>query len=141
MNVYPSPFHSAVDRSLPALSTWSIVAAMLSGFAAAIHLWVVPEHLAEWWGYGMFFLVLAAAQALYALVILRSQRPVLVVTGIVGTVAILALYAWSRVVAVPLGPMAGDVEEVGWLDTVCTIAEVTLAVVLLVLLVRALMAR
>ena len=32
--------------------------------AAAIHLWVVPEHLEEWWGYGAFFLVVAIAQVL-----------------------------------------------------------------------------
>jgi hypothetical protein len=118
-----------------------IIAASLSGVAAAIHAWVVPEHLDEWWGYGTFFLVLAAAQALYAVVILRSQRPVILVAGIVGTLATLGLYAWSRLVAVPLGPMAGEVEEVGRLDTVCNLAEIALVAVLLVLLVRALAAR
>jgi hypothetical protein len=32
-------------------------AAALSLMAAAIHLWAVPDHLEEWWGYGAFFLV------------------------------------------------------------------------------------
>ena len=35
--------------------------AMLSALAALIHLWVMPEHFGEWWGYGAFFLVAASA--------------------------------------------------------------------------------
>jgi hypothetical protein len=31
--------------------------ATLSTFAALIHLWVMPEHFAEWWGYGVLFLI------------------------------------------------------------------------------------
>jgi len=34
------------------------------------------------------------------------------VLGVIGTLETLALYAWSRLVAVPLGSMAGEVEEV-----------------------------
>jgi hypothetical protein len=36
--------------------------AALSLIAGLIHLWVVPEHFEEWWGYGVFFLVAALAQ-------------------------------------------------------------------------------
>ena len=73
MNAYPRTFPSAIDRPIPAVPSLPAVAAGLSVFAAAIHIWVVPEHLQEWWGYGAFFLVLAAAQALYAGLILRSR--------------------------------------------------------------------
>jgi hypothetical protein len=31
--------------------------AALSLIAGLIHLWVMPEHFEEWWGYGTFFLV------------------------------------------------------------------------------------
>jgi hypothetical protein len=31
--------------------------AALSLLAGLIHLWVMPEHFEEWWGYGTFFLV------------------------------------------------------------------------------------
>src|SRR4051812_12817059 len=124
MNAYPRAFQLSTDRPIPAISTLPAVAAGLSGFAAVIHAWVVPEHLEEWWGYGTFFLVLAVAQAAYALLVLRSPRPVILGLGLVGTLATLALYAWSRLVAVPLGPMAGEVEEVGRIDTLCNVAEV-----------------
>ena len=30
--------------------------AALSLVAGLIHLWVMPEHFEEWWGYGVFFL-------------------------------------------------------------------------------------
>ena len=39
--------------------------------AALIHLWVAPEHFEQWWGYGYFFLVAAAAQLLYAPFLVR----------------------------------------------------------------------
>ena len=141
MNAYPRTFQPTLDRSTLMLPTLPAVAAGLSLFAAAIHAWVVPEHLEEWWGYGAFFLVLTAAQALYAVLVLRSPRPAILALGLAGTLATLGLYAWSRLVAVPLGPMAGEVEEVGRLDTICNVAEVGLVLVLLVLLVRAFTAR
>jgi hypothetical protein len=40
--------------------------AVLSLIAGLIHLWVMPEHLEECWGYGAFFLVAAVAQVVYA---------------------------------------------------------------------------
>ncbi len=141
MIAYSRTFETAGDRPARAVVLLPAFAAGLSGIAAGIHAWVVPVHLAEWWGYGAFFLVLAAAQIAYAALVLRSQRPVILVLGLAGTLATLALYAWSRLVAVPLGPMAGEAEEVGRLDTLCNIAELALVVVLLVLLARALTAR
>jgi len=50
-------------------------AAALSLLAALIHLWVTPEHLEEWWGYGAFFLVTALAQALYAPLVAGLAHP------------------------------------------------------------------
>jgi hypothetical protein len=100
-------------------------AATLSVLAAAIHLWVVPEHLEEWWGYGAFFVVLAAAQGLYGLGLLRPpSRPYLLV-GVAGNLAVAILWLVTRTTGIPLlGPHAGEVEGVGWLDLACTLGEV-----------------
>jgi hypothetical protein len=141
VNAYPRTFQPATDQPLPTVLSLPTVAAALSGVAAAIHAWVIPEHLEEWWGYGAFFLALTVAQLLYAVLILRSRRPAILVLGLVGTLATLTLYAWSRLVAVPLGPMAGEVEEVGRLDTLCNVVEVALVLILLALLVRTLTSR
>src|SRR4028119_950276 len=102
------------------------VVAALSLLAAAMHLWVVPEHLEEWWGYGTFFVVLAAAQGLYALGLLRRppSRPLLLL-GVAGNLAVVIIWLVTRTAGVPLlGPHAGEVEGVGALDLTCTLAEV-----------------
>ena len=59
-------------------------AAALSLVAALVHLWVTPEHLEEWWGYGAFFVVLAVAQGLCALVLLRRPSRPLLLLGVGG---------------------------------------------------------
>jgi len=61
---------SADGRTIWWSDTTLYVAAALSLLAAIIHLWVMPEHFEEWWGYGTFFLVVALAQGLYALFLL-----------------------------------------------------------------------
>ncbi len=101
-------------------------AAALSLLAAAVHLWVVPEHLEEWWGYGAFFVVLAVAQGLYGFGLLRRtpSRPYLLL-GVAGNLAVAILWLVTRTTGIPLlGPHAGEVEGVGVLNLACTLAEV-----------------
>ena len=109
--------------------------AILSLVAAVIHIGVMPEHFEEWWGYGLFFLVAAAAQALYAVVILRAPTPTLLWVGIVGNLAIIALWVLTRTIGIPFfGPHAGEVEEVGTMDLASKLAEILLVALLGVLL-------
>lgn len=112
-----------------------IVAAQLSVAAGTIHLVVIPEHFREWWGYGVFFMSVAIAQVLYSVVLLLRPGPVLYLAGIVGTLLLIALWSWTRVVGVPfLGPGAGEREAVGFPDAVSKIVELALIVVLAALL-------
>jgi len=99
-------------------------AAALSLLAALIHLWVMPEHFEEWWGYGAFFLAAAAAQIGYAPILLRwPSRPILL-AGVAGNLAIVILWLVTRTAGIPLfGPHAGEVEAAGGLDLTCTLAE------------------
>jgi hypothetical protein len=111
------------------------LAAVLSFIAAVIHVWMMPEHFAEWWGYGLFFLVAALAQVLYALIILRTPTPTVLWLGIIGNLAIIALWVATRTIGIPLfGPHAGEVEEVGTIDVVSKLIEFLLVIVLGVLL-------
>ena len=100
-------------------------AAALSLLAAAVHLWVVPEHLEEWWGYGAFIVVLAIAQGLYGFGLLRrTSRPYLLL-GVAGNLVVAILWLVTHTTGIPLlGPHAGEVEGVGVLDLACTLAEV-----------------
>jgi hypothetical protein len=112
------------------------LAAALSLAAALIHLWVVPEHLREWWGHGAFFLALALAQGLGAALLLRwpDEQP-LFLAGIFGNLAVIALYVVSRTAGVPFGPHAGMAEEMaGVLGLGATAAELGIVVALVTLL-------
>jgi hypothetical protein len=116
---------SAGGRTIRWSDTTLHLGAALTLLAAIIHLWVMPEHFEEWWGYGTFFLVVALAQGLYALFLLRwSGRPLLLL-GVAGNLVIVILWLVTRTSGIPLlGPHAGEVEEVGALDLFCTLAEI-----------------
>jgi hypothetical protein len=123
-----APASSAAKRLL-----YSAVA--LSSVAALIHLLVTPEHFGEWWGYGTFMLAAFVAQAIYAAALLVWPGwKLLLLAGAIGNLTIIGMWAVSRTVGIPLGPETGEVEEIGALDLVCTAAEATLVVVLMVLL-------
>jgi hypothetical protein len=114
-------------------------AAALSLLAAAIHLWVAPEHFEEWWGYGAFFVALAVAQGLYALGLLRWPTRSILLLGAAGNLAVAILWLVTRTTGVPLlGPHAGEVEGVGVLDLACTLGEVGIVVGLGTLAMRGL---
>jgi hypothetical protein len=115
------------SRHAPRVTVGALrAAASLSLLAAAMHLWAVPDHLEEWWGYGAFFVVLALAQGLYALGLVRwpPSRAYFLV-GVAGNLAVAILWLVTRTTGIPLlGPHAGEVERVGVLDLACTVAEV-----------------
>ena len=126
--------------------------------AALIHLEVVPEHLREWKLEGAFFAALAAAQALLALLLLRGRATIrTLLTGICGTVGVIALYVLSRTAGLAVGPrrvhaapvlggvgnglpvlpgspIARHIESVGVLDLSCLVAELALIATLVGLL-------
>jgi hypothetical protein len=113
------------------------VVAALSLLAAMIHIWVMPEHFEEWWGYGTFFLVAAFAQGLYAPGLMLWPNRIILLAGVAGNLAIVILWLVTRTSGIPLfGPHAGDIEEVGTLDLVCTLAEVGIIAGLGVLVMR-----
>src|SRR5215213_9529697 len=84
-NILNRPVHP--DRSKMIL----YAAAVLSLLAALIHLWAMPEHFEEWWGYGTFFLVSAVAQVVYVPLLLRWPNRTVLLLGIGGNSAIVLL--------------------------------------------------
>jgi len=114
------------------------VGALISLVAASIHVLVTPEHFQEWWGYGVFFLVSAVLQAVFALVVIGRPSRAVLIAGLVGNLAIVAMWVVSRSSGVPFfGPNVGEIEEIGVHDIVATAAEI----VLVLLLAYALVAR
>ena len=112
-------------------------AAALSLLAALVHLWVTPEHFEEWWGYGAFFLVAAAAQILYVPIVVLLPTRIVLLGGIAGNLAIVMLYLLTRTVGIPFfGPEAGEVEGFGFVDVCATASELGIAVALGAALLR-----
>lgn len=116
-------------------------AAMLSLVSGAIHLWLAPAHFEEWWGYGVFFVAAGALQLLFVIALIWRRRSPpyprrwIMTLGILGNSALVAFYVFTRIVGVPLGPEAGEVESVKLADVVAKMAEVFLVGALTVLVI------
>lgn len=135
-------------------STAPVVVATGSVAAAAIHLWVVPTHLEQWWAYGAFFLVVAGGQLLFAPIVLWRARPWLLVTGVAANVAVVLVWMFSRTSGLPIGPpltdstagrgdpalggygshASGAVEAVGPLDFTASAVELVIVLALVSML-------
>ena len=145
----PSPPGLRTRYSWPAVS-----AALLSVTAAGIHLYVMPEHFAEWWLFGAFFGLVAAAQLLVAGVALWQPRQTLLAAGIALNVGVVVVWVVSRTTGVPLGApvvdmtagladpdrggygehVVGAPEPVGMLDVSATVLELLVVWALLAML-------
>lgn len=125
---------SAGGRSIARLRLGRMLlasAAMLSLVAALVHMWFIPEHYGEWWGYGLFFFAAATLQLFYSGALLLWPGRNLFLVGIAGNALIIGLYAVTRTTGIPsVGPDAGAVEQVAVLDMLCVLAETAQVLVL-----------
>ncbi|MGQ0630707.1 MAG: hypothetical protein ACT4P1_06660 [Sporichthyaceae bacterium] len=126
--------HLAVHARTPGTAPVAVAAAG-GGVAALLHWAVVPEHLSVWWPSALFFLLCGLAQVVWAQRLLRAPSRAIVLAGLVGNSAIVALWWWSRTLGVPLGPDPVPVAP-GVLDTVCVAAELVSVVLCAYLLGR-----
>jgi hypothetical protein len=103
------------------------VARCWAGFASLgaglVHLAVVQEHLAEWWVYGGFFAVTGALQILWGLGALAGERAPFWRLVLAGNLALVALWAVTRTVGIPIGPEPWTAEAVGRADVLCVVLE------------------
>jgi hypothetical protein len=102
--------------------------ALLSMGAAVIHFVVIPGHWDEYWGQGLFFIIAAIAQLLWAVWVLVAPSRLLYLLGAVGNAAIVVLWVVTRTAGVPAGPGAGEREAVEFADTLATVFEVLLVI-------------
>jgi hypothetical protein len=109
----------------------ALVAGLLVFASSVIHAAVVNDHVEYYWPSGAFFLVVACAQAAWAVLAYRapSNRRILL-AGAIGNGALAVLWAISRTVGMPVGPQPWSPEPIGAADVLSTIDELA-AVVLL----------
>ena len=99
--------------------------AVLAITTGIIHLLLLEEHLEESVLFGIFFVVSGAALIGYSIVAMFTSRRVVYYVGIGGTVILIGLYLFTRLVFVPFSP-DGGVESISGLDILTKVIEAAL---------------
>jgi hypothetical protein len=110
--------------------------AVLSACAAVIHFAVLGQHFDEYWLFGTFFLVLAWAQAAWAVAVPWRPSRALLRVGVLGNAAVLAVWLASRTTGLPIGPNAGEAESVAGPDLTAAVLELAVVAGAVALLAR-----
>ena len=110
-------------RAAPRRGALLWATALTSGAGGAVHVCVIREHFAESAWYGWFFLALAAGQLGWSAVLLWRPSRQMLLAGAAASAAVVLLWLATRTVGIPLGPAAGEVEPVGVLDVLASLAE------------------
>jgi hypothetical protein len=104
----------------------AVLIATLSVAAAVIHLAAAPGHAAVLGAAAWGFVAVAVCQAAWALAWGISATRTVALVGIVGNLAVVGGWAWSRLVGLPLGALAGRPEPIGPPDAAATLFELLL---------------
>lgn len=114
----------------------AVLAAAGASFAAAlVHGSVIAVHFAEYWLFGLFFLLVTPLQVVWAgLVVRRPSHRRLLLAGAFGNAAVIGVWLVSRLVGLPLDPDAFTPEAVSFKDLLATYDEVMVVLLCLLLL-------
>ena len=118
----------AIPRPWATILRWA--AALTLACAAAIHASVIEEHYREWVLEGLFFIALAAVEALLAVAIGAGSATAAYRAAIALSLGTVALWTVSRTLGVPVGPQPWVPEPVGRADAIATLLELTTGTVL-----------
>src|SRR5919199_1158753 len=118
----------AIPRPWATVLRWA--AALTLACAGAIHASVVEEHYREWVLEGLFFVALAAVEALLAVALAAGPATAAYRAAIALSLGTVALWTVSRTLGVPVGPQPWVPEPVGRADAIATLLELTTATVL-----------
>jgi hypothetical protein len=97
--------------------------AIMSVATAVIHFAVAGEHFQEYWLFGVFMLVTAWLQLVWAIVAVVRPSRLLLWAGAVLNSGVVALYIVTRTVGDVVGPTPHAVEPFGFGDGLCTVLE------------------
>ncbi len=129
--VSPSSAGASISVGSTRRVAWVTVAFASIG-AGIIHLALGPSHLDAIGVLGLGFFVVGAAQLIWAALALHRPSHLLAWLGIGGNVAVLAAWAFTRTVGLPVGPDAWTPEAIGWADSVAGLFELLVITVLLI---------
>jgi hypothetical protein len=97
-------------------------------FAGTVHAGLCPAHFQESVVFGVFFVVVATLQLVWAgLILVRPSRRLLL-AGAIGDLLTVGVWGWSRTLGIPFGPSPWHPEAVGLGDVFTGLVEVAVAV-------------
>jgi len=97
--------------------------AIASAATAVIHFAVTGEHFAEYWLFGLFMLVVAWLQVLWAVAVIARPARWVLWCGAILNAGVIVIYIVTRTVGDVLGPTPHAVEPLGFGDGLCTVLE------------------
>jgi hypothetical protein len=115
---------SAARRAQSPRTPLLVLTAVASAAGGAVHALVCPEHFHEAVAFGVFFAVVSAAQLSAAIVLVaRPSRRILTAIAF-GNAAVIAVWAVSRTIGVPIGPTPWQPEAIGGADKLAVLLEI-----------------
>ncbi len=107
--------------------TAQVLLAALAWATAIIHVIAAAHHYQEWVLYGVFFTVLAPAQAIWGgLVFQHGDNRRLLMIGTIVNLGVAVVWAMSRTTGIPIGPTPWAPEAAGWHDVMATLNELAM---------------
>jgi hypothetical protein len=97
--------------------------AIMSAAAAMIHFAVAGGHFQEYWLFGVFMLVAAWLQFLWAIIAIAKPSLLLWWSGAILNAGVVAVYIVTRTIGDVVGPTPHAVEPFGFGDGLCTVLE------------------
>ena len=97
--------------------------AIISIATAVIHFAVAGQHFQQYWLYGVFMLVVAWLQLLWAIAVIVRPSRLLLCGGVILNVGVVAVYIVTRTIGDVVGPGAHSAEQAGFGDVLCTVLE------------------
>ena len=96
----------------------------MTALAGFVHGGVTAHHAHEAALLGWAMAAMCAAQLTWAVWLLFSPSLRVIEVGVVGNLAIVVLWTWTRLVGIPFGLAGGLRQRIGPWDATCTVAEV-----------------
>jgi hypothetical protein len=97
--------------------------AIMSLATAVIHFAVAGEHFQEYWVFGVFMLVVAWLQLMWAIGAVILPARLLLWAGVVLNAGVVVVYVVTRTAGDVIGPTPHEVEPIGFGDGLCTVLE------------------
>ena len=121
VGIFGVQWRLSAEQRLPA-GLWVMLAAtVLSG---SVHGAMTAHHAREAALLGWAMAVMGVAQLTWAVWVLFAPSQRMVEVGVLGNLGIVALWAWTRLVGIPLGIAGGLRQRIGPWDLACTLLEV-----------------